>query len=252
MFEKTRLEDLNRTEFITTKRVHYNGNIKVFGVDSLKNCLDMIFKLNDNDKVIPIYRGQPSVSYKLIPKIGRNKLKSSCGENNIFLDFKRNYRRYYNQVLTRNMDILMLGQHYGLPTRLLDWTTNPLVSIYFACASVPDKENVIKDGVIYVKGLKKDDKYVDEKDDIDPFSYTENTFIFPENFDIRFANQNGLFELFANPTVESNSDLKAEIIIAAQAKDSIIKQLSLLSIDPTELFPNLDNLCRHIEKEYLA
>ena len=247
MSEKPRLEDITGTEFITTKQTSNFENIKIFTVDSLEDCLEMIFELNNDEKIIPIYRGQSSDSFRLIPKIGRQQLRSSCVENNIFLDFKRNYRRYYNQMLTSNMDILMLGQHYGLPTRLLDWTTNPLVGVYFACASQPDN-----DGVIFVKGLKKDEKYVDEKDEKDPFSYTENIFIFPENFEIRFANQNGLFELFANPTVESNSDLKAKIIIKANAKDQIIRRLSLLNIEPTDLFPNLDNLCRHIESEYLV
>lgn len=42
------------------------------------------------------------------------------------------------QGLSSNFEILSKMQHYGLPTRLLDFTVNPLVSLYFACADHPE------------------------------------------------------------------------------------------------------------------
>lgn len=44
-------------------------------------------------------------------------------------------------------DILAKMQHFGLPTRLIDVTTNPLVSLYFACK---DNNQLNQDGVVYV------------------------------------------------------------------------------------------------------
>ena len=249
---KPRLEDINNADadvsmqFLIAKAASTDGDTDTFLVDNLWAYLYLIDKLNDDDKVIPIYRGQADTGFKLIPKIGRKSLKSKSVETDVFLEFKRNYRRYYNQVLTKDMDILMLGQHYGLPTRLLDWTTNPLVALYFACSEKNDT-----DGVVYLKGLKSDNRYIDEKRDVSPFAYKNNEFILPEVFDVRFANQNGLFELFADPTVESNTNIKAKIIIKGSNKDTIIDQLSMIKMAPMELFPTLDNLCKSIELSYI-
>lgn len=107
------------------------------------------------------------------------------------------------------------------------------------------------DGVVYLKGLNSQSRYIDEKEDVSPFDYKDNQFILPEVFDVRFANQNGLFELFADPTVESNRDIKAKIIIKGSNKETIIDQLSMIKMAPMELFPTLDNLCKSIELSYI-
>ena len=51
-----------------------------------------------------------------------------------------NFRRYAREELRHgetDWHVLILGQHYRLPTRLLDWTTSPLVATFFACVLIP-------------------------------------------------------------------------------------------------------------------
>lgn len=50
-------------------------------------------------------------------------------------------------------EFLFLAQHYGLPTRLLDWTYNPLIALYFACCSNFDKDGMFIKVTILKKGF---------------------------------------------------------------------------------------------------
>ena len=195
-----------------------------------------------------IFRGHSSMTYKLIPKIGRTQDSLEIvklREVQSFNEFKRLYGRFYHKSLSRDMDILMLSQHYGLPTRLLDWTFDPLVALYFACRS-----NYNEDGEVLIKLLPDPKALLEEKNDISPFELVCNTFIMPESFETRFINQNGLFEIYANPLEESNLLSCYSIYIDRNSKTSILNQLSMLRYTLVDIYPTLDNLCKVIETKY--
>lgn len=83
------------------------------------------------------FRGQANEKWPLIPKLFRMFDKSD--EENILAaerDMVRDFRLMSYSIRDGREtpeDLYFLEQHYGMPTRLLDWTTNPLVALFFAC-----------------------------------------------------------------------------------------------------------------------
>lgn len=122
---------------VVQKDWHSNYLHNTFAVKELSEFLEVINFLTDVKSTLPfntsmIYRGMADDSWKLEPSLARCSKFSSSTEHEIVNEFTTMRPDAFN-VLNSNFERLAKMQHYGAPTRLLDFTSNPLIAMFFAC-----------------------------------------------------------------------------------------------------------------------
>ncbi len=193
-----------------------------------------------------IFRGHSSAEYKLLTSIGRRDDYSIEMERSLFLEFKKNYHSYTDQRPETDLEILFMAQHYGIPTRLIDWTYNPLIALYFA-----SQPNDNKDGKVYSIELHK--SYNVEELDAnyltinDILAIDSCKYVVPHYVDRRYANQKSIFLMSNHPKKKFTfADREVTYIIKKESKKQILNDLALLGIDEPFVFPTLDNISKSI------
>src|SRR5207248_677655 len=125
------------------KRLHQSWGakqvpgIKIYRPTSLPQYMQLVLSLQRRAGHPLWFRGNGRNQFKLVPTLYRHPNKKSEGElrkleRELMARFRQRSIPYHSRDLRDDWDALFFMQHYGVPTRLLDWTENPLVALHFA------------------------------------------------------------------------------------------------------------------------
>ena len=196
-----------------------------------------------------VFRGQKQ-AWPILPTVGRNKKGYSIAREAQLLDeFKRNARQYIKDANSYSeWDWIFVAQHHGLPTRLVDWTTNPLVACFFACG---DSVKGTRQGIITCIPAREIGYFTAEELNVGPLSIPTTKFVVPTAVASRIIAQRGLFSVHSRPTTAWRVRGKRQyFVIPANLKRELKLLLMRMGIDDQFLMADLDGLTQTLKWRY--
>jgi hypothetical protein len=224
-----------------------------------------------------IYRGQKDSDWKLVTTLKRALIQLEIHhrywevrEKSLIETFQRRAHMYLRRLppidkKTENwLEWLSVMQHYGAPTRLLDWTYSPFIAAFFALEELKEtscvweidyrmlrRSNIKMAGEKYISKVFQDDY---EYEAVFPYE--------PKLQNERLIAQQGLF-LCTNELGETidqiidNHDLYEKILTKyiltfnrAEIRNAL-KSLKMMNIDNSKLFPGIDGLSKSLSLQLL-
>lgn len=189
-----------------------------------------------------IFRGHGNSSWDLKPAIGRHFTgdwsKVAERETRALAEFKLRALPFARQRPTSDIEWLALMQHHGCATRLIDFTTNPLIALFFAS----DPAQQADGDLIRAKYTRR----LDNVSDSDLFSQEQSFVYHPPHITERIIGQAGCFVYSSHPNHSLMSKQTNRLTIRNDDKPRIRSELAILGITYSSLFPGMDGICRDL------
>ncbi len=262
--------------------------MKEIEVESLGDLLDKVTPVQPDPasgrrRDSGIYRGCLHGSQALLTSLDRlggiDPPHTKAGlEEHLLRNFLRYSRPWLATPPENEWELLVLAQHHGLPTRLLDWTYSPLVAAFFATLPSEVGEDPpfiwrldwqrvhrhfqFPELALLIQDL---DALFGKEDQFSPwrlFNKTETApfacMIEPPSLDSRIVAQSAVFTLCSEKTKSFDAflhehglaDTLTKFVIPHGRVDHFRDQLDLASIDERRLFPGLDGVAAQMRRYY--
>jgi type I restriction enzyme M protein len=199
-----------------------------------------------------LFRGHADLDWELEPAIDRSdfsglqgKLTRQDHERLAFNEFKRLALPHLPSRPTNDWEFLALARHHGAPTRLLDWTENPLAALFFAVEPLQ-----CKDGAVWCYTYIETDKPVDVTRDPDPLAVTRIVRFQPPHVHPRIWTQSSVFTVHP-PNFKRLKDpwgptTLTRIRIPRANRAGLRLDLQRVGVHRVSLFPDLDGVGQHV------
>lgn len=242
-------------------------------IRTIDELLQFVSSLHEKHGMRLWYRGEENASLTLIPSIQRSK-KRLDAERYITNDFYTRARQIIdNPPLKQNYaGWVSLMQHYGLPTRMLDWSLSPLIAVFFATETYKTLSD--RDGCVWVlvPGL------LNEKEGFGNCIYpidadTTQEMLLPafkhahHNPELvnrilacsSTANDLRMYSQYSNFTVHNSlehledicdENMLFKIIIPHERKKYFFDSLRVLGITESFVYPDLDHISADLKDQY--
>src|SRR5215212_10161335 len=222
--------------------------LELYDAQNIEHYIQLVLgKRPEGSEIGWFFRGQASFEWVLQAQIDRPSFKEhrvnkgwsrARHEERLLHDFMRGARAHVRLEPQDHWEWLALAQHFGLATRLLDWTANPLAALYFAVES----RSINSDCAVWCyRHVGRGSAQYREQS---PFELQEIVEFRPAHLTPRITVQGGCFTAQPDPSLPcppNEGDLR-RIRIPAALRATFREELGKLGIDRASLFPDLDGI----------